>query len=110
MNRLTTTVFTAVALACSGSALAGDGDLTTSIDACRTAISQQLKAEPASLNINVGKMKVLARARSLVFKVNSYDAAGPVHGVTAKCVTKLTGEVTELTLDGKATTLAAVGN
>ena len=110
MNRLSATIFSLAILCCAQNAMAGDGDVNNSIDACRIAIAQQLKTDPALLSINVGKMKVLARSRELAFKISSEDKSGPLHGVNAKCVTKLTGVVTGLTIDGKAATLTTAAN
>ena len=58
-----------------------------------------------AVSVSVGKIKSPARVRNVAFKVSSFDAAGP--RINATCVTKLTGEVTELTIDGKPATLSA---
>ena len=47
MNRLSATIFSLAILCCAQNAMAGDGDVNNSIDACRIAIAQQLKTDPA---------------------------------------------------------------
>ena len=107
MNRFTLAVIAAGMSSMASGAFAGDGDVSNSIDACRAAILTQLKADTSAVSVSVGKIKSLARVRNVAFKVSSFDAAGPYRGINATCVTKLTGEVTELTIDGKPATLSA---